>query len=71
MSRQLLNLFSPMIIEWDIKLSLYQSLVIAIISLVCKSSRRWVTNQYDRVLVGKVACLVFVSRSEEIVRERL
>jgi hypothetical protein len=65
--RQPLNLTPPVIVEWDIKLSLYQSCVITFISSINKVGEG-VTNQYDRVLVGRVAFLVFISNSN-IMRE--
>jgi hypothetical protein len=52
--RQPLNLTPPVIVEWDIKLSLYQSLIITFISSINKVGEG-VTNQYGRVLVGRVA----------------
>jgi hypothetical protein len=65
--RQPLNLTPPVIVEWDIKLSLYQSCVITFISSINKVGEG-VTNQYDRVLVGRVAFSVFIS-SSNIMRE--
>jgi hypothetical protein len=61
---QSLNLTPPVVIEWDIKLSLYQSVVVTFISSFNKVGEG-VTNQYDRVLVNRVAFLEFISNSKK------
>ena len=59
---QSLNLTPSVVVKWDIKLSLYQSLIITFISSTNKVGEG-ITNQFDRVLVGKVAFSVFISSS--------